>query len=231
MTTRINSSVLGTLTANLVVDNTLYAQGVYDEGNRVVSTTSGPGNVTISGNSIALTTFGPGAITSGSANRTQVVTVDPYGRVVTLSNTLISIPGTQVTSMVTDANVALYSQLTNTTVNATHYLPVYNKATGNATAYTNTQLSFNPATGNISATGFVGTHYGNVVGTTTTLSGRAFVGNLITTNGVFWANGNSYSTSAYAGYTPANSANWDITPTTVAAALDELAARLRALEP
>ena len=54
------------------------------------------------------------------------------------------------------ANVALYENLTNSTTNATFYVPFYDKATGNAAAYTNTSVSVNPSTGTLSATTFSG---------------------------------------------------------------------------
>ena len=62
------------------------------------------------------------------------------------------------------ANVALYEQLTNSTTNASFYVPFYDKATGNASAYTNTSLNFNPSTGALTATEI----YGTVMGTTST---------------------------------------------------------------
>jgi hypothetical protein len=60
------------------------------------------------------------------------------------------------------ANVALYEQLTNSTTNASFYVPFYDKATGNAAAYTNTILNFNPSTGVLTATSFNGTLLGTV---------------------------------------------------------------------
>ena len=62
------------------------------------------------------------------------------------------------------ANVALYEQLTNSASNGTFYVPFYDKATGNAAAYTNTSLSFNPSTGALTATEI----YGTIMGTTST---------------------------------------------------------------
>lgn len=68
----------------------VYAGSVYDSGNRVVSTSSGAGNLTISGAGISLTATGPGATSVGSATAIPVITVDAYGRVTALSTASVS---------------------------------------------------------------------------------------------------------------------------------------------
>ena len=69
---------------------------------------------------------------------------------------LTNINASGITATVPTANVALYEQLTNSTTNATFYVPFYNVATGNASAYTNTSINVNPNTGTLSATAFNG---------------------------------------------------------------------------
>lgn len=45
------------------------------------------------------------------------------------------------------ANVSLYQRLANGTSNQSYFIPFYDKATGNAAAYTNSAITFNPSTG------------------------------------------------------------------------------------
>ena len=103
---------VGTLTGNTVVNNTLYAQGVYDNGTRVVSTSSGAGNLTISGSSIVLTATGPGATTVGSNTQIPVITTDAYGRVVALTSQTILTSFTVGNTTGTTTTVAGASTLT-----------------------------------------------------------------------------------------------------------------------
>jgi len=107
---------VGTLTAltvsgNTIVNNTLYAQGVYDNSNRVVSTSSGAGNLTISGTGINLAAIGPGAVTTGSATAVPVITTDAYGRVVGITTASVSstlnVAGTSGTGSVALINQSL----------------------------------------------------------------------------------------------------------------------------
>jgi hypothetical protein len=65
-------------------------------------------------------------------------------------------------------------------------------------------FNVNAATGNVTAPGFVGTLWGNAAitggniqgATTITTTVTANVGNLITTSGVYWANGAAYSSGS-----------------------------------
>ena len=75
---------------NVAVNNTLYAQGIYDDSVRVVSLSSGAGNLTISGPDISLTATGPGATTVGSATAIPIITTDAYGRIEALSTAPVS---------------------------------------------------------------------------------------------------------------------------------------------
>ena len=73
------------------------------------------------------------------------------------------------------ANVSLYQQLTDNTTNASFYLPIYDKATGNAAAYTNASLTFNPSTGYLVATRFNGNIYATDGQITDFSSGNAVI--------------------------------------------------------
>ena len=79
-----------TVSGNTIVNSTLYARGVFDNSNRVVSTSSGAGNLTISGTGINLTAIGPGAITAGTATAIPVITTDAYGRITALTTSSIT---------------------------------------------------------------------------------------------------------------------------------------------
>lgn len=80
---------LGTLTG-LNVGGLIVGQGLYDNANRAVVTTSGAGNLTITGNSISLTTTGPGVATTGSSTAIPVITTDAYGRISAISTASVS---------------------------------------------------------------------------------------------------------------------------------------------
>lgn len=90
-----------TVGGNTAINSTVYGRGVYDNSVRVVSTSTGAGNLTISGTAINLTATGPGATTVGSANYIPVITTDAYGRVATLANTAISLPFASLTAIPT----------------------------------------------------------------------------------------------------------------------------------
>jgi hypothetical protein len=79
-----------TLSGNLASTSTVYGQGIYDNGNRVVSTSTGAGNLTISSGAINLPTTGPGAVNVGSASYVPTIVTDAYGRIVSLTSNVIS---------------------------------------------------------------------------------------------------------------------------------------------
>jgi len=80
------------------------------------------------------------------------------------------------------ANVSVYQQLTNSTTNATFYIPFYDKATGNASAYTNTSLNFTPSTGYLYATAAsIATVIATTVATSSTITAG---GNIVAGSGV-----------------------------------------------
>ena len=72
------------------VNKPFYAPGIYDNSNRVVSTSSGAGNLTISGTGVNLTSVGPGAVTTGSATAIPVITTDAYGRITSITTAAVS---------------------------------------------------------------------------------------------------------------------------------------------
>lgn len=78
------------ITGNTAITSTIYGQGIYDNGNRVVSTSSGAGNLSISGTAITLPSTGPGATTVGSSTSIPVITTDAYGRVTALTSSAVS---------------------------------------------------------------------------------------------------------------------------------------------
>jgi hypothetical protein len=67
-----------------------YAPGIYDGAARVVSTSSGAGNLTISGTGVNLTSMGPGAVITGSATAIPVITTDAYGRISGITTAAVS---------------------------------------------------------------------------------------------------------------------------------------------
>ena len=91
-----NITSLGTLTGltvtgNTDIQNTVYGRGIYDTSTRVVSTSSGAGNLTISGTGINLTATGPGATGPiGSSVSIPIITTDAYGRITALTSTAVS---------------------------------------------------------------------------------------------------------------------------------------------
>jgi hypothetical protein len=83
----------------------LYAGSVFDNGNRVFSTSTGAGNLSISGTAITLPTHGSGSGSSGSTTAIPVITTDAYGRVtarttvaVATSHTVTGTTGSQTIS-------------------------------------------------------------------------------------------------------------------------------------
>ena len=98
------------ITGNTDVQNTLYGRGVYDNSNRVVSTSTGAGNLAISGTAINLTATGPGAVSTGSSTAIPVVTTDAYGRISTITTAAVIAPagtlsGTTLNSGVTASSL------------------------------------------------------------------------------------------------------------------------------
>jgi len=102
-----------TVTGNTAINNTLYGRGVYDNGNRVISTSSGSGNLLISGTGVTLPTHGPGTTTVGSNVAIPVITTDIYGRITSLTSSSISTTLSTAGSGGSSGTVALASQSLN----------------------------------------------------------------------------------------------------------------------
>jgi hypothetical protein len=106
-----------TATGNVAITNTVYTNGLYDSGNRVLSTSSGAGNLSISGTAVTLPTTGPGAATTGSSTAIPVVTTDAYGRVAGITTAAVVAPagtlsGTTLASGVTASSLTSVGTLT-----------------------------------------------------------------------------------------------------------------------
>jgi hypothetical protein len=70
---------------------------VYDTGTRVVSASTGAGNLSISNGNISLPATGPGAVTAGNTSYIPVITTDAYGRITSLSNVAVAAASTTIT--------------------------------------------------------------------------------------------------------------------------------------
>jgi hypothetical protein len=154
----------------------LYAGSVFDNGTRVLSTSSGAGNLSISGTAVTLPATGPGVATTGSASQSLTVGTDAYGRISTISAQTIAITSSQVSGTIATANASVYAGLTNTSTGT--YYPILSpqSTTGNAQAAVNSTLSYNAATGALTATSFSGTISAtNVSGTVATANVANYV--------------------------------------------------------
>ena len=78
------------VTGGAGISGNVYAGAVYDNGTRVVSTSTGAGNLTISGTSISLTPIGNGPANAGNALSIPTIVTDSYGRIVSLTSNTIS---------------------------------------------------------------------------------------------------------------------------------------------
>jgi hypothetical protein len=156
---------VGTLTANTVVNNTLYAQGVYDNGVRVVSTSSGAGNLSISGTAINLPQTGPGAVNAGSATTIPTIVTDAYGRIVSLTSnsvsTTVNLTGTSGSGSFAGGGTLTFASTNGVTI-----------AVG--TSYANIST---PQDLRISATPTFNGLYSNVGSTSLSINGNALVSN------------------------------------------------------
>jgi hypothetical protein len=118
--TALSVSGTATFTGNTDAQNTLYARGLYDNSVRVVSTSSGAGNLTITAGAITLPATGPGATTVGSATAIPVVTTDAYGRVVALTSSSIStsftVSGTSGTTSVAGGSTLSFASTNGVTI-------------------------------------------------------------------------------------------------------------------
>ena len=105
-----------TVTGNAIINNTIYGRGVYDNGARVVSASSGNGNLSISNGTITLPATGPGAGTFGSSTAIPIITTDSYGRITSVAtgtippqNITISLAGTSGTGSMSGGDTMTFA--------------------------------------------------------------------------------------------------------------------------
>ena len=126
----------------------VFAGSLYDNGVRVVSTSSGAGNLSISGTAVTLPATGPGAGSVGSSTAIPVITTDAYGRIASTSIAAVVAPagtlsGSTLAATVTGSSLTSVGTLTGLTVSG-------------VTSITNGTASTNSATGARVVTGGVG---------------------------------------------------------------------------
>ena len=124
----------------------------------LTATTLGSGVVNSSLTSLGTITA---LVATNSSTTTAVATNFSSGNIVATSAT----SGTWST-----ANVSLYESVTATTTNATFYPILADKTAGNTGGFSAATLTHNPSTGNLTATGYVGNHWGPVAATTANVS-------------------------------------------------------------
>jgi hypothetical protein len=118
-TTASSSNVTGAVTVagGVGIAGTVYAGEIYDTNRRVVSTSTGAGNLTISGPTITLPFTGPGTTTVGGSTSIPIITTDAFGRISELStasiSTTLNTSGTTGTGAVNLANQTLTFSSTN----------------------------------------------------------------------------------------------------------------------
>jgi hypothetical protein len=122
VSTSVNTGAL-TVAGGLGVSGAAYHGSVYDNGNRVLSTSTGVGNLAISGTSVTLPTTGPGAGSVGSSTAIPVITTDAYGRVASTSTAAVVAPagtltGSTLASGVTASSLTSVGTLAGLTVSA-----------------------------------------------------------------------------------------------------------------
>ena len=155
--------------------------------NSTPSTTTGTGALQVAGGAGIVGNLNAGNVT------TSMTTGTVMGNVGNFNNIYGTFYGT-VAGGAGSSNVSLYQALNSTTTNATFYVPVYDKATGNAAAYTNSSLTYNPSTTTLTATTISATN-----GAITTLGATNFsTGNAVITGGSATALTNFSATTAFA---------------------------------
>ena len=128
----------------------------------------------------------------------------------------LSLSGGTLSGTATTANVSLYEKFTGTSTNQSYY-PVLTdiNATGNASAFTQTGLTFNPSTNNLATTTFTGTFSGTAAitnGSVTGVTGQASTftatnlssGNAVITGGSITGATGQFSTLTATNFSAAN---------------------------
>ena len=165
------------------VQGAIYGGSVFDAGNRVLSTSTGAGNLSISGTAVTLPVTGPGATTIGSTSAIPVITTDAYGRVTALSTAALStswtLSGTSGTATINNGSTLTFAGTYGVTITAgTEYANIATPQDLRTTAsptFTGL-LATNFSTGNALITG------GAVNGLTTLSATTGVVTNFSTAN-------------------------------------------------
>ena len=121
--------------------------------NTTPSTSTATGALKVSGGAGIVGNLNAGNVTTSMATGTVM------GNVGNFNNLYGTFYGT-IAGQSGSANVSLYQAITDATVNSSHYIAMYDKATGNAAAYTDGGITYNPSTGALTATSLNGNHYG-----------------------------------------------------------------------
>jgi hypothetical protein len=170
--TPLLSETVNSITANVVIDS----------GNRVLSTSSGAGNLTISGPSVTLALTGPGAVTVGGSTSIPVITTDAYGRISTLTSssisTTVNLAGTSGTGSVANGGTLTFAGSNGVTATASSSTITVGIPQAIATTSTPTFAGLT-VNGTVSATTFSGAGT-SLTGTASSLSigGSAPAGSL-----------------------------------------------------
>jgi len=195
-TTASTSTTTGALTVagGAGIAGAVYAGSVFDNGTRVLSTSTGAGNLSISGTAVTLTATGPGATTVGSSTSVPVITTDAYGRISTLTsaaiNTGFTLNGTSGTAAVTGGSTLSLAGTYGVTVTVgTEYANIATPQDLRTTAsptftglQATTLVATNFSSGNAVITG--GSITGDASGNFTTLQGTNFsTANAVITGG------------------------------------------------
>jgi hypothetical protein len=170
------------VTGNAIVNNTIYGRGVYDTGARVVSSSSGNGNLSISNGVISLPATGPGAGTFGSSTVIPIITTDAYGRISSVStgtipaqNITISLTGTSGTGSMSGGSTLTFASgngmeigITGATVNIN--TPQDLQTTASPTFGNITTGSLIPTANNVSNIGTTSYRYNTIFARATSAS-------------------------------------------------------------
>jgi len=116
-----------------------YVSGVDTTQNTSISALQSLANTDVTSISVTATTY-------GNSSYIPVTTLTANGRVLSVTNTAISIPGTAVTSIVDSANVATYETITTATT-GTYYPYLSLGTSGNNIAYSNSAYVFDVVNG------------------------------------------------------------------------------------
>jgi len=172
------------VTGGAGINGAIYAGSIFDNGTRVVSTSSGAGNLTISGTAVTLPATGPGAVSTGSATAIPVITTDAYGRIssittASVSSTLNTAAGTGTGSVSLTNQSLTISGGTGITTSATaQSVTVTNSGVTSAVAGTDITVSAATGAVTIGTNSTLGTVTGRGATTSTavTFSGGITVG-------------------------------------------------------